>query len=207
MYLDEKLLRTEAEREKREKHEEHLKQIKEDLIRQEQEQKSVDDWIRELKQKKVTIDEWEYQCEKTPLLEQRAAAFIFPEDVERVNEENGIATVFYRSLEIGTNITCLDRPAAIKNEKEFQEKLTRQYLKDKLTYRPMETGKILLAERKVYYAEGILTSAVGGVFINNFFCSGKTGTVTGNYTCTLRKRYSYEHLFRAMIRLMFEEDR
>ena len=45
MLLDEKLLQIEAEQEK------HLEEIKEDFIRQEQEQKSVDDWVYELKQK------------------------------------------------------------------------------------------------------------------------------------------------------------
>ena len=56
MYLDEKLLQMEADQEKRKKHEKHVNEIKEELIRQEQEQKSVDDWISELRQKKVTID-------------------------------------------------------------------------------------------------------------------------------------------------------
>lgn len=207
MYLDEKLLQIEAEQEKREKQEKHLKEIKEDFIRQEQEQKSVDDWVCELKHKKVIIDGREYLCEKKPLLDQRAAAFILSDDVAKIIEENNIATVFYRSLEIGTNITFLEQPAAIKNDTEFQEKLTVQYLRDKLSYRPLETGKFLSAKRKVYYAEGFLTSAAGGVFINNFYCSGKKGTITGNYTCILLRRYSYENLFRAMIRLMFEEDK
>ncbi len=206
MYLDEKLLQMEADQEKRKKHEKHVNEIKEELIRQEQEQKSVDDWISELRQKKVTIDDREYSCEKKPLLNQRVAAFIFSDDVARIIEENDIATVFYKSLEIGTNITSLKQPAVIKNETEFQEKLCEQYLRDRINYSPIKTGKFLLAGRKVYYAEGILTSAAGGVFINNFFCSGKKRTITGNYTCVLRKRYSYEHLFRAMIHLMFEED-
>lgn len=207
MYLDEKLLQAEAEREKQEKQEKHLKKIREDFIRQKQEQKSVDDWVSEIKQKIAIIEGREYLCEKKPLLDRRAAIFIISEDVATIIEENNIATVFYRSLEIGTNITFLDQPAVIKNDMEFQKKLTEQYLKDKLSYRPLETGKFLLAKRKVYYAEGFLTSAAGAVFINNFYCSSKRGTVIGNYTCILRKQYSYENLFRAMIRLMFEEDK
>lgn len=53
----------------------------------------------------------------------------------------------------------MDRPAVLKNKMECQERLTEQYLKDRLTYRPMKTGKFLQAGRKVYYAESILTSA------------------------------------------------
>lgn len=207
MLLDEKLLQIEAEQEKREKQEKHLEEIKEDFIRQEQEQKSVDDWVYELKQKKLIVDDKEYMCEKKPLLNRRAAAIILSDDVARIIEENNIATVFYRSLEIGTNITFLDQLAVIKNDMEFQEKLTEQYLRDKLTYCPLETGKFISAKRKVYYAEGVLTSAAGGVFINNFYCSGKKETITGNYTCVLVRRYSYENLFRAMIRFMFGEDK
>ena len=146
-------------------------------------------------------------CEKKPLLNQRAAAIILSDDVARIIEENNIATVFYRSLEIGTNITFLDQPAVIKNDTEFQEKLTEQYLRDKLTYRPLETGKFVSAKRKIYYAEDVLTSAAGEVFINNFYCSAKKETITGNYTCVLLRRYSYENLFRAMIRFMFGEDK
>lgn len=206
MYLDEKLLRTEADRERRERQEKHLKELKEDFVRQEQEQKSVDDWVRELGQGAVVIDGREYLCEKKMILGKRVPAFILSDDVAGIVEENNIATIYYRSLEIGTNITFLDQPAVIKNETEFQEKLTEQYLKDKITYHSMETGKFQLAAGKVYYAEGILTSAAGGVFINNFYCSSRKGTVAGNYTCILLRRYFYEHLFRAMIRLMFEED-
>lgn len=207
MFLDEKLLQIEIEQEKREKQEKHLEEIKQNFIRQEKEQKSIDDWISELKQKTILLDGKEYLCEKNLLLNQHVEVFTLSDDVERIIEENNIATIFYRTLEIGTNITFWDQPAVIKNETEFQQKLTDQYLKDKITYYPLETGNFLSTESKVCYAEGILTSAVGGIFINNFYCSKKEGTITGNYTCTLLKRYSFEHLFRAMICLMFEEDK
>lgn len=207
MFLDEKLLQIKAEQEKREKQEKHLQEIREEFIRKDREQKSVEDWICDLKQKIITIEGKEFLCEKKLLLNQHVEVFIFPEDVARIFEENNVATVFYQTLEIGTNITFLKQPAVVKNEIEFQEKLTKQYLKDKLTYYPLETGSIPLGKDKVCYAEGILTSAVGGIFINNFFHSRKKRTIIGNYTCKLLKRYSFEHLFRAMLTLIFEEDK
>lgn len=64
MFLDEKLLQIEIEQEKREKQEKHLEEIKQNFIRQEKEQKSIDDWISELKQKTILLDGKEYLCEK-----------------------------------------------------------------------------------------------------------------------------------------------
>ena len=113
MFLDEKLLQIEKEQIKQKKQEEYLKEIKEDILEQEQKQKSVEDWLHELKHKTVIIDDKEYLCEKQMLLDGHAAACILSDDVERIIEENNIATVFYRTLEIGTNITFLNQPAVV----------------------------------------------------------------------------------------------
>ena len=48
MFLDEKLLQIEAEKNKREKQEKRFQEIKEDISQQEREQKTVEDRIREL---------------------------------------------------------------------------------------------------------------------------------------------------------------
>lgn len=207
MFLDEKLLQIEAEQKKQEKLQKQLQEVREDIFNQEREQKSVDDRICELKNKMVEINGKNFLCEKKKVLGNHITVFVFPEDVDRLFEENNMATVFYRTLEIGTNITFLNQPAVIKNQKEFQENLTRQYRKDKLTYYPLETGIIVSGKYKICFAEGIVNSAVGGVFINNFYCSGKKRTITGNYTCRLMQRYSFGNLFRAMLTQMFEEDK
>lgn len=207
MFLDEKLLQTESKRKQQEKQERHLTEIREDILRQEKEQKTVEERISELKRKTVEIEGREFQCEKRRLLDSRIPVFVFPEDVDRIMEENNVATVLYKTLEIGSNFTFIHQPAVIKNETEFQKKITEQYFKDKLTYYPLETGNFQSGNYRICYAEGVLTSAVGGVFINNFYCSGKKRTITGNYTCRVAKRYAFEHLFQAMISQMFQEDK
>lgn len=203
MFLDEKLLQIESSKSEQEKREQHLTEIRDDILRQELEQKTVEDRVRELKSETVEIEGREFLCEKRRLLDSRVPVFIFPEDVDRIFEENNVATVFYRTLEIGTNLTFVNQPAVIKNEAEFQKKITEQYLKDKLTYYPLETGNFRSGNYRICYAEGVLTSAVGGVFINSFYCSGKKRTITGNYTCRLAKRYIFEYLFQAMVSQMF----
>ncbi len=206
MFLDEQLLRAEYSRKEQEKREQHLTEIREDILRQEREQKTVEERICELKLGRVELDGREFQCEKRCLLNSRTPVFVFPEDVDRIMEENNVATVFYRTLEIGTNLTFINQPAVIKNEAEFQKKITEQYFRDKLTYYPLETGNFRSGNYRICCAEGALASAVGGVFINNFYCSGKKRTITGNYTCRLAKRYTFGHLFQAMISRMFQED-
>lgn len=203
MFLDEKLLQTESNWKEQEKRERYLTEIREDILRQELEQKTVEERVGELKCETVEIEGREFLCEKRRLLDSRIPVFVFPEDVDGIFEENNVATVFYRTLEIGTNLTFINQPAVIKNEAEFQKKLTEQYFKDKLTYYPLETGNFRSGNHRICYAEGVLTSAAGGVFINNFYCSGKKRTITGNYTCRLAKRYTFAHLFQAMVSQMF----
>ncbi len=207
MFLDEKLLQIEAEKKKREKSEKRLQEIKDDILKQEREQKSVEDWIRELDCGLVEINGKELVCEKKKVADNRIGIFVFPEDMERIIEENHVATVIYRTLEIGTNVTFLNQPSVIKNQKEFQDKLVKQYLQDKRTYHPLESGVLTSGKYKICFAEGIVTSAAGGVFVNHFLCGGKKRAIIGDHTCRLIQRYSFGNLFRAMLTKMFEEDR
>ena len=207
MFLDEQLLQKEIENEKRENLEKHLQDIKEDISRQEREQKSVDDWIREIDCKLVDINGKKLVSEKKRVAGNHISIFVFPEDVEKIIEDQNVATVIYRTLEIGTNTTFFNQPSVIKNQKEFQAKLIKQYAQDKLTYSPLESGILESGKYKICFAEGVVTSAIGGVFINNFFCSGKKRAIIGNYSCRLVQRYTFRNLFRAMLTKMFEEDK
>ena len=74
----------------------------------------MEERICELKLGRVELDGREFQCEKRRLLNSRIPVFVFPEDVDRIMEENNVATVFYRTLEIGTNLTFINQPAVIK---------------------------------------------------------------------------------------------
>ena len=62
MFLDEKLLQIEAEKNKREKQEKRFQEIKEDISQQEREQKTVEDRIRELDCKLVEIKGKNFVC-------------------------------------------------------------------------------------------------------------------------------------------------
>ena len=48
MHLDEKLLQMRMESKKQEEVKKHLQDIKEDILRQEREQKPIQEWVREL---------------------------------------------------------------------------------------------------------------------------------------------------------------
>lgn len=207
MFLDEKLLQMEAEKNKREKQEKRFQEIKEDISQQERAQKTVEDRIRELDCKLVEIKGKNFVCERKKVAGDHISIFIFPDDVDRIIEENNIAMVTYRTLEIGTSTTFLNQPSVIKNQKEFQDKLIKQYLQEKRTYYPLEAGVLKSGKYKICFAEGVFTSAVGGVFVNNFFCGGNKRTIIGNYSCRLVERYTFGNLFRAMLTQMFEEDK
>ena len=197
MFLDEKLLQIEAEKNKREKQEKRFQEIKEDISQQEREQKTVEDRIRELDCKLVEIKGKNFVCERKKVAGDHISIFIFPDDVDRIIEEN----------KIGTSTTFLNQPSVIKNQKEFQDKLIKQYLQEKRTYYPLEAGVLKSGKYKICFAEGVFTSAVGGVFVNNFFCGGNKRTIIGNYSCRLVERYTFGNLFRAMLTQMFEEDK
>lgn len=207
MFLDEKLLQLELERVREEDRERLLEETKELILKQEREQKSVDQAVAELKSGVAVIDGKEFKSEITGLLKGNAVTFVFPEDVEQIIEENNISTVFYKTLEIGANLTYLKVPLAIKNENMFQTKLAEQYAGEKITYYPLETGNLRSGNKTIRYAAGVTTSAAGGIFIINFYYTGHRGTVTGNYTCRLIKRYTFQNLFIAMLQLMCEEEK
>lgn len=199
MLLDEKLLQIEQEKIKREEKKKHIQEIREEFLRQEREQKSVQAWMEELKKGKVSLHEKEFLCETITFFDENIPLYVFPEDVARIIEENHLAIVAYRELEIGTNLTFLKEPLCVENEIIFQQKLSEQYKVDKITYYPMNTGKVHSSYRNLFYAAGIMTSAVGGIWNMNYYYQEKNGIVMGNYTCPLVKRFFFEHLFVAML--------
>ena len=84
MFLDEKLLQMEAEKNKREKQEKRFQEIKEYISQQEREQKTVEDRIRELDCKLVEIKGKNFVCERKKVAGDHISIFIFPDDVYRI---------------------------------------------------------------------------------------------------------------------------
>lgn len=207
MFLDERILQKQMENKRREDLKKQLQDVKEDIFRQEREQKSVEDWICEINCNLVEINGIKFVCEKKMVAGNHIGIYILPEDVEKIIDDHNVVTVIYRTLEIGTNTTFLNQPSVIKNQKEFQDKLIKQYLQNKVTYCPLESGILESGKYKICFAEGVMTSAIGGVFVNNFICGGKKRAIIGNYSCRLVQRYTFANLFKAMLTKMFEEGR
>ena len=205
-YGEEKLLQIEQEKAQKEVKENRIREIREEFLKQEREQKSIQEWMEELKKGKVTIDENEFLCEKIKLFDENIPLYVFSEDIVKIIQENHLAIVSYRELELGMNLTFLRGSLCVENEIVFQQKLSEQYKTDKITYYPMDTGKIHSAYKILTYATGIITSSVGGIWIINYYYQKKDGIVMGNYTCPLVKRFSFEHLFVAMLNGICEED-
>ncbi len=107
MLLDEKLLQIEQEKAQKEVKENRIREIREEFLKQEREQKSIQEWMEELKKGKVTIDENEFLCEKIKLFDENIPLFVFSEDIVKIIQENHLAIVSYRELELGMNLTFL----------------------------------------------------------------------------------------------------
>lgn len=205
MFLDEKLVQIELEKNRKQERESWLEETREKILRQEREQKSISEYAEEIRKGIVTIDNKEYRCEKIELLDGHMTTYVFPDDVERIQQEKSVASIAYRTMETGANFMRIHGALAIKDEEEFQRKLKAQLTGSQVLYQPLDTGNIKSGKKRIHYAAGITASSAGGVFILHFYYADKKGFVTGNYTCRLLNRYSYEHLFKAMLQLMCEE--
>ena len=127
MLLDEKLLQIEQEKAQKEVKENRIREIREEFLKQEREQKSIQEWMEELKKGKVTIDENEFLCEKIKLFDENIPLYVFSEDIVKIIQENHLAIVSYRELELGMNLTFLRGSLCVENEIVFQQKLSEQY--------------------------------------------------------------------------------
>ncbi len=113
MHLDEKLLQMRMESKKQEEVKKHLQDIKEDILRQEREQKPIQEWVRELTCNLVDIKGVKYVCEKKRVVDNHIGIYIFPEDVEKIIEDSNVATIIHHTLEIGINVTFLNQSAVL----------------------------------------------------------------------------------------------
>ena len=121
MLLDEKLLQIEQEKAQKEVKENRIREIREEFLKQEREQKSIQEWMEELKKGKVTIDENEFLCEKIKLFDENIPLYVFSEDIVKIIQENHLAIVSYRELELGMNLTFLRGSLCVENEIVFQQ--------------------------------------------------------------------------------------
>jgi len=199
MYLDEKLVQIELKKSAVPDSNEEIERIKEEILRQEREQKPIADFVAELNDQKVVIRGMEYDCEKQSFLNGHIGLYMFPQDIEKIMEEDQAVSIVYNTLEAGVNLMLVKGPLVIKNEKEYQNKMKEQFRKDKISYAPLDTGRLRCGDTKVSYASGITTSTVGGVFVIHFYYPCKAGIILGSFTCQLLERYTFEHLFLAML--------
>jgi len=198
MFLDEKLVQAELKRQAKPDDMGETERAIEEIRRQEAGQKTVNQFIDELKAGVVVIDELAYRCEKQGQL------YIFSDDIEKnVKQENAVI-ISYKTLEMGINLMYLMSPLVIKNEKEYQKQM--HFRQNGVPYYPVDTGKLKSGVTKIFYATGLTTSPIGGIFVLHYYFKTKAGFASGNYTCRLLKRYSFEHLFLAMLHLMCEEE-
>lgn len=206
MFLDEELVQIELKRNTKPEENEEREKIKEDILRQEKEQKPIPDFINELTSGKIIIDGIEYSCEKSSFFENRSILFICNDDVEKTIQNTQGLTVIYKTLEMGINLTIMNAPLAIKNVREYQKKLSAHMRQNNVPYIPVDTGTLYSGKTLISYATGITTSPIGGIYIIHFYYKSKGAVISGNYTCRLLRRYSFEHFFLAMLHLICEEE-
>lgn len=200
MFLDEVLVKEELKkRVKPDNHEEKERMIAE--IRYEEEnQKSVTEFITELKAGLVVIDGIEYRCER------EHPFYVFPDDIENSFRNEQSAAVSYKSLEMGVNVMNLSGKLIIKDAREYQMQMTKHFRQSGMPYYPVDTGSLQSGSTTIHYATAITTSPIGGIYAVHFFYKTKGGFVSGSFTCKLLKRFSFEHLFMAMLYLFCEEE-
>jgi len=200
MFLDEKLVQMELKRQAKADDGEELERAKEEIRHQAATQKTVYQFIDELRAGAVVIDEVEYRCEKQEQL------YLFPDDIENIVKQENSILVAYKTLEMGINRMYLAGALVVKNEKEYQKQMQAHFRQSGVPYYPIDTGKLKSGNTNIFYAVGLTTSPIGGIFVLHYYYKTKTGFASGNYTCRLLKRYSFEHLFLAMLHLMCEEE-
>lgn len=209
MFLDEKLIQMELRRKAKEESREEAERVemlKEEILRQERDQKPISDFIRELKAGIVDIDGIKYLDEKQDFFNQYSRLYVFRDDVEQIIQNEGSVTVVYKTLEMAINLMWIHAPMVIKDEKEYQKKMEEQLKQDRIPYHPLDTGRLQSGETTVCYASGITAGPIGHVLSIHFYYKAKEGFMVGSYTCELLKRYSFEHLFLAMLHLICEEN-
>ena len=145
-------------------------------------------------------------CETQSFLDGNAHLFVFPDDVETIWQRDNMTSIIYKTLDIGANLMYTNAPLAVKNEKEYQQKMKEQLKKDGLLYCPLNAGRLNSGRTRIFYATGITTSKVGGIFVVHFYYKYKATIVMGSLTCKLMDRFFYENLFLAMLHLICEEE-
>lgn len=204
MFLDEILVQMETDGSQKQTGR-NYDEIKEEILRKEREQKPISEFILELNSGCVVIGEKRYLCEKRRVLSDRANMFLFAEDLAQLDEETNTVNVSYLTLEIACTLGFLQAPSVVKNETEYQKLLKKQLDSLKIPYEPVDVGNFSFGNQKIRYVSGITTNMVGGLFTINYYIEEQNHTLAGSFTCKLLERYTFEHLFMAMMQLLLEE--
>ena len=187
MFYDELLVKKEIE--EGQKKADRRREIREEIVRQQRQQKEIRAYMEELQAGIVEIAGRRYACEKKEALGGAACLYVFSEDIEQIRLEKTAASVIFHRLAAACCVQYLPRLS--------------QRLRDTgIFYEPVEEGSLLSGKRRICYACGVSANASGGVYAVNYYFPVERGFVTGSFSCKLCDRFVFAHLFLAMLRLM-----
>lgn len=200
MFYGELLVKKEIE--EGQKKADRRREIREEIVRQQRQQKEIRAYMEELQAGIVEIAGRRYACEKKEALGGAACLYVFSEDIEQIRLEKTAASVIFHRLAAACCVQYLPMEISITQEKEYHDRLSQRLRDTGIFYEPVEEGSLLSGKRRICYACGVSANASGGVYAVNYYFPVERGFVTGSFSCKLCDRFVFAHLFLAMLRLM-----
>jgi len=202
--LDEVLIQKEADAIRHEKSVRQDKDIINKLKEKEKNQKSISDYYQEIKNGFVQIDDTQFEIKLQRFFNNALKVPIIADDIGSIESREDFALVNYTNLETSLNLFYTKEKIAEISHDVYQEAALRQAKQMGVMYEPVESGNIVSGNNTLIFSSAITESEIGYLFCLSFYGGTVQSSLLGSFTCRLRKQYSYQNLFKAMMQCFYE---
>lgn len=207
MYLDEELARIEGEEWKRLHQKENAERILKELEEEEENQKTVEQFMEELRGGNVVLDGISYPCESGMFDEGRIRLCVLTEEMGDLYNDNHVVRIHYRKQEMAMLLTYLEDWNLELDRAQFEAQIQKNMEAAGVSYQIFEAEDWDLGTGNVCCLSGVLNSPSGRVFQVDFRGYRNGGLLFGSMNCMLGKMFSYQNFFKAVIKLLYEEEK
>lgn len=201
---DEALIQKEADAIR---HEESVRQDEEIINRlkeKEKNQKPTSDYYQEIKNGFAEIDDTQFEIKKQQFFNHALMVPIIADDIGSIESREDFAIVNYTNLEMSLNLFYTKEKVVEISHDVYQEAALNQAKQMGVMYEPVESGNIVSGNHTLIFSSAITESEIGHLFSLSFYGGTAESSLLGSFTCRLRKQYSYQNLFKAMIQYFYE---
>lgn len=204
MKLDEQLANIEKQQEQELKQKEFENSVIERLEKEQENQKTVEEYETEIRAGKVVFYDREYACERVKFLNKEIYLPVFENRKVTMTDEPTLAIISDDDFNTSINLFVSELTMSGVTPEQYKKEVTEQFHQSQVTFQANGEGVFRSKDKKIVYVTGVVSVSVGNIYQIIFCVPVSKGVLIGSFSCLLKERFVFEHFFFAVMKQFFD---